>query len=69
MPVTAGPLLIGGACLLAGVAIWVFTGSIAVGGLLALVGGVLVLIGLAPSEYDEEEQFETEEEILNIYDE
>ncbi|NVO66049.1 hypothetical protein [Methanofollis tationis] len=62
-------LLIGIACALAGVGVWAVSGNVAVGGLLALLGVVLIVIGLAPSEYDEEEQLDTEEEILNIYDE
>lgn len=62
-------LLIGIACVIAGVGVWAVSGNVAVGGLLFLLGAVLVVIGLAPSEYDEEEQLDTEEEILNIYDE
>ncbi|HDS63386.1 MAG TPA: hypothetical protein ENN52_04555 [Methanofollis liminatans] len=62
-------LLIGIACALAGVGVWAVSANVAVGGLLALLGVVLIVIGLAPSEYDEEEQLDTEEEILNVYDE
>ncbi|EJG06813.1 hypothetical protein Metli_0855 [Methanofollis liminatans DSM 4140] len=62
-------LLIGIACVVVGVGVWAVSGNLAVGGLLFLLGAVLVVIGLAPSEYDEEEQLDTEEEILNVYDE
>lgn len=62
-------LLIGIACVVVGVGVWAVSGNLAVGGLLFLLGAVLVVIGLAPAEYDEEEQLDTEEEILNVYDE
>jgi len=62
-------LLIGLACILAGAGVWAVSGSLTVGGLLALVGVVLLFIGIAPTEYDEEEQLDTEEEIQNVYDE
>jgi membrane protein implicated in regulation of membrane protease activity len=62
-------LLIGIACVVVGAGVWAVSGNLAVGGLLFLLGAVLVVIGLAPSEYDEEEQLDTEEEILNVYDE
>lgn len=52
-----------------GLAILAISGNLAVGGLLALVGAVLVLIGITPQEYDEEEQPETEEELLNVNEE
>ena len=35
--------------------------------LLAALGIVLIFIGLAPSDYDEEEQLDTEDEINLIY--
>lgn len=62
-------LLIGIACVVVGVGVWAASGNLAVGGLLFLLGVVLIVIGLAPAEYDEEEQLDTEEEILNVYDE
>lgn len=62
-------LFIGIACVVVGVGVWAVSGNVAVGGLLFLLGVVLVVIGLAPSEYDEEEQLDTEEEILNVYEE
>jgi membrane-bound ClpP family serine protease len=62
-------LLIGIVCVVAGAGIWAVLENLTVGGLLALLGVVLIVIGLAPTEYDEEEQLDTEEEILNIYDE
>lgn len=62
-------LLIGIACVVVGVGVWAVSGNVAVGGLIFLLGAVLVVIGLAPTEYDEEEQLDTEEEILNIYEE
>lgn len=62
-------LLIGIACVVVGVGVWGVSGNVAVGGLIFLLGAVLVVIGLAPTEYDEEEQLDTEEEILNIYEE
>lgn len=53
-------LYVGLACLVAAAALWFLTANLTVSGLLALIGIVLVLLGMQTSEYDDEE--ETEEE-------
>jgi cadmium resistance protein CadD (predicted permease) len=54
-------LYVGLACLIAAAALWFLTANLVVSGLLALLGVVLVLLGLQTSEYDDEE--ETDEEM------
>lgn len=53
-------LYVGIACLVAAVVSLVLTADLVVSGLLALIGAVLVLIGVQPSEYDEEPEDDEE---------
>ncbi|WP_298669215.1 hypothetical protein [uncultured Methanofollis sp.] len=54
-------LYVGLACLATAAALWFITANLVVSGLLALLGAVLVLLGVQTSEYDEEEETDEEE--------
>lgn len=47
-------LSVGFGCLAAAAALWFLTADLTVSGLLALLGVVLLFLGVPPSEYDEE---------------
>lgn len=56
-------LYVGIACLGAAAVSWFLAADIAVSGLLALIGAVLVLIGVQPSEYEEEPEDDEETDL------
>ncbi|MDD4255210.1 MAG: hypothetical protein PHP59_07520 [Methanofollis sp.] len=53
-------LYVGLACLVAAAALWFLTANLTVSGLLALIGIVLVLLGMQTSEYTEEPEDDEE---------